>query len=155
MYRETLCQRVQSLIEPVLMQQGVELVELQLRQNKGRCLIRLYADTAAGISLEDCRKLSFDIGQVLDVEDVIQVPYVLEVSSPGLGRPLRTARDFQRQCNRLVTIFLRTPFMGKLQYTGRLATVSDETLVLYVSPETPFSIPLPQVEHGVVELEFK
>src|SRR5262249_50073614 len=117
--------------------------------------VRVYADAEGGISLDDCRKLSLEIGQMLEAEDLIPTSYVLEVSSPGLDRPLRTARDFQRQRQRMVTVFLQSPLMGKTQYTGRVAAVTEAHLVLHVSPDTPLTIPLPQVERGVIELEFK
>jgi ribosome maturation factor RimP len=155
MYRETLRHSVADIVAPLLQTQGFELVELQLQQRKGQWLVRVYADAEGGISLEDCRRLSLEIGQVLDADDVISTSYVLEVSSPGLDRPLRTARDFQRQRQRLVTVFLQAPLLGKTQYTGRVAAVTEADLVLHVSSDTPLTIPLPQIEHGVVELEFK
>lgn len=155
MYRETLRQSVADIVAPLLQMQGFELVELQLQQRKGQWLVRVFAEAEGGISLEDCRRLSLEIGQVLDADDVMSTSYVLEVSSPGLDRPLRTARDFQRQRQRLVTVFLQTPLMGKTQYTGRVAAVTEAHLVLHVSPDTPLTIPLPQIGHGVVELEFK
>ena len=142
MYRETLQQRIITLIEPLLLQQDVELVELQAQQQKGRCFIRLYVDTAEGIAIEDCQKLSYSIGQILDNEDAISASsYVLEVSSPGLDRPLRVLRDFQRQCHRLVRVFLHTPLMGKTQYMGRIASATQADLVLHIPPDTPISIP--------------
>jgi ribosome maturation factor RimP len=155
MYRETLRQSVADIIAPLLEEQGFELIELQLQQRKGQWLVRVFADAEGGISLEDCRRLSLTLGQVLDAEDVISTSYVLEVSSPGLDRPLRTARDFQRQRQRMVTVFLQSPLMGKTQYTGRVAAVTEAHLVLHVPPDTPLTIPLPQVAHGVIELEFK
>ena len=155
MYRETLRQSIADIIAPLLQTQGFELVELQLQQRKGQWLVRVFADAEGGISLEDCRRLSLEIGQVLDAEELISTSYVLEVSSPGLDRPLRTARDFQRQRQRMVTVFLQSPLMGKIQYTGRVAAVTEAGLVLHVSPDTPLTIPLPQIGHGVVELEFK
>lgn len=155
MYRETLRQSVIDIVAPLLQTQGFELVELQLQQRKGQWLVRVFADAEGGISLADCQRLSLDIGQVLDAEDVITTSYVLEVSSPGLDRPLRTARDFQRQHQRLVTVFLQSPLLGKTQYTGRVAAVTEAHVVLHVSPDTPLAIPLPQIERGVVELEFK
>jgi ribosome maturation factor RimP len=155
MYRETLRQSVTEIVEPLLQAQGFECIELQLQQRKGQCLVRVFADAEGGISLEDCRRLSLAIGQVLDAEDLISTPYVLEVSSPGLDRPLRTARDFQRQHQRLVTVFLQSPLLGKTQYTGRVTAVTEAHLVLQVSPDTPLTIPLSQVAHGVIELEFK
>jgi ribosome maturation factor RimP len=155
MYRETLIRNITDLIEPFLQAQGFELVELQLRQRQGSWLVRVFADAEGGISLEDCRTLSLEIGQVLDAEDLIPASYVLEVSSPGLDRPLRTPRDFQRQCHHMVTVFLRTPLLGKTQYTGRVAAVAEAHLVLHLPPDTPVEIPLTQIERGVVELEFK
>jgi len=155
MYREMIHQSVADLVEPLLQTQGFELVEIQLQQRKGQWLVRVFADAEGGISLEDCRRLSLEIGQVLDAEDPIAASYVLEVSSPGLDRPLRTARDFQRQRQRMVTVFLQSPLMGQIQYTGRVAAVTEAHLVLHVPPDAPLTIPLPQVNHGVVALEFK
>jgi len=155
MYHEALVQNITDVIEPLLQAQGFEIVELQLRQRKGSWLVRVFVDVEGGISLDDCRTLSLEIGQVLDAEDLIPESYVLEVSSPGLDRPLRTPRDFRRQCHHMVTIFLRIPLLGKTQYTGRVATVADSHLVLHLPPDTPFEIPLTHIDHGIVELEFK
>lgn len=155
MYRETLAQNLTELIEPLLQARGVDLVELQLRQQKGAWLVRIFVDTEGGISLDDCRIVSLEIGQILDAEDLIPESYVLEVSSPGLDRPLRTPRDFQRQMRRLVTVFLRTPLQEKTQYTGRVAAVAETSLVLHQPPEAPIEIPLTHIDHGIVELEFK
>jgi len=155
MYRELLHQSVVDLVEPLLQTQGFELVELQLQQRKGQWLVRVFADAEGGISLEDCRRLSLEIGQMLDIEDLIAASYVLEVSSPGLDRPLRTARDFQRQRQRLVTVFLHSPHMGKTTYIGRVVAVTNCDLVLHVLPDTLLTIPLAQIDHGIVELEFK
>lgn len=155
MYREMFSQSVMDLVEPLLELQGFDLVELQVQQRKGRWLVRIFADGEDGISLEDCRRLSLEIGRVLDAEDLLPEPYVLEVSSPGLDRPLRTARDFRRQRRRMVTVFLHTPLMGQATYTGRVAEVNETQVVLYMPPDTPCEIPLTHIDHGMVELEFK
>ena len=155
MYRETIRQSIAEIVEPLLQTQGFELVELQLQQRKGQWLIRVFADVEGGISLEDCQRLSRDIGLAFDVEDLIATSYVLEVSSPGLDRRLRTARDFQRQRQRMVTVFLNSPHMGQAQQIGRVAAVTASHLVLHLPPAIPLTIPLPQIDYGVVELEFK
>jgi len=155
MYRETIRQDIVGIVEPLLQTQGFELVELQLQQRKGQWLVRVFADAEGGISLEDCQRLSRDIGQAFEVENLIATSYVLEVSSPGLDRPLRTARDFQRQRQRMVTVFLKFPHMGQVQQTGRVAAVTASHLVLHLPPDTPLTIPFPQIDYGVVELEFK
>ena len=154
MYRDMLFQNVIDCIEPLLQGQGFDLVELQVQPRKGRWLVRIFIDTEKGISLEDCHRLSLTLGQIFDADELIPAPYVLEVSSPGLDRSLRTARDFRRHQQRTVTIFLRTPLFDKVQYTGRVAAVADSHVVLHNPPDTPFEIPLSHVDHGRVELEF-
>lgn len=155
MRRETFFQNVSEAIKSFLDAQGVEFVELQLQQHKGRWLVRVFVDNCGGISLEDCRNLSFEIGQLLDAENLIPASYVLEVSSPGLDRPLKNLRDFQRQCQRMVTVFLHSPYLDKAQYTGRVAAVTESHLFLHSDTETPITIPFQSIDHGVVELEFK
>ena len=155
MQRETLSQNVNESIEPLLNSQGVELVELQLQQHKGRWLVRIFVDNDAGISLEDCRRLNSEIGRLMDAEDVIPASYVLEVSSPGLDRPLRNLRDFRRQLQRVVTVVLHVPHLDKVQYTGRVAGVTESHLFLQTDSDTPVMIPFQSIDHGVVELEFK
>jgi ribosome maturation factor RimP len=155
MQRETLSQNVSEAIKSFLDAQGVEFVELQLQQHKGRWLVRVFVDNNGGISLEDCRILSFEIGQLLDAEDLVPASYVLEVSSPGLGRPLKNLRDFRRQCQRMVTVFLHSPYLDKAQYTGRVAAVTESHLFLHSDTEAPITIPFQSIDHGVVELEFK
>ena len=155
MQRETLSQNVNETIEPLLDSLGIELVELQLQQHKGRWLVRIFVDSDIGISLEDCRRLNFEIGQLIDAEDVIPASYVLEVSSPGLDRPLRNMRDFRRQKQRVVKVFLHVPHLDKAQYTGRVAGVTESHLLLQTDSDTPVTIPFQSIDRGVVELEFK
>lgn len=155
MKRDDLSQIVNQTIEPLLCAQGVELVELQLKQQKGRWLVRVFVDNETGISLEDCRLLNSEIGQLMDSENVIPGPYVLEISSPGLDRPLRNLRDFRRQQQRVVTVFLHVPHLDKAQYTGRVAGVTESHLFLQTDSDTPVMIPFQSINHGMVELEFK
>lgn len=155
MEREKLSQQISEAITPFLDAHGFEFIELQLQQHKGRWLVRLFVDNNGGISLEDCRSLSFEIGQLLDAENLIPASYVLEVSSPGLDRPLKNLRDFRRQCQRMVTVFLHSPYLDETRYTGRVTAVTESHLFLYIDTETPVTIPFQSIDHGVVELEFK
>ena len=155
MQREKLSQQVSEAITPFLDAHGFEFIELQLQQHKGRWLVRLFVDNNGGISLEDCRSLSFEIGQLLDAENLIPASYVLEVSSPGLDRPLKNLRDFRRQGQRMVTVFLHSPYLDETRYTGRVVAVTESHLSLYIDTETPVTIPFQSIDYGVVELEFK
>ncbi len=155
LYRDTLLQTITEVITSLLNVHGAELVELKLSPQRGRWLVRIFVDAEDGVSLDDCRKLSYEIGQVLDAEELIPTAYLLEVSSPGLDRPLRTPRDFRRQHRHLVTVFLHTSLLGATEYKGRVADVTETQLVLHQPPEKPLEIPWTQVDHGVVEIEFK
>ena len=155
MQRENLSQQVREAITPFLDAHGFEFIELQLQQHKGRWLVRLFVDNNGGLSLEDCRSLSFEIGQLLDAENLIPASYILEVSSPGLDRPLKNLRDFRRQCQRMVTVFLHSPYLDKTRYTGRVAAATESHLSLYIDTETPITIPFQSIDYGVVELEFR
>ena len=91
----------------------------------------------------------------MEAENVIPVSYVLEVSSPGLDRPLRNLRDFRRQVQRVVTVFLHVSHLDKARYTGRVVEVTESHLFLQADSDTPVMIPFQSIDHGLVELEFK
>lgn len=155
MQRETIQHTIASLLEPLLSAQGFELVDLQVQPRRSQWLVRLFVDTPGGIGLEDCRRLSGEIGHLLDADDLIPVSYRLEVSSPGLDRPLHTVRDFQRHMQRLVRVFLRAPVDDQVQYVGRVVEVTADHLLLQVSPEALRVLPFALIDHGTVEVEFR
>ena len=92
MDQEEILKRVGELSEPILAGEGFELVEIQFRRESRGWILRLFVDREGGMSLDDCVRLSHEIGRGLDVEDLIEMPYTLEVSSPGLTRSLKTSR---------------------------------------------------------------
>jgi ribosome maturation factor RimP len=109
---------------------GVELVECDLFQAGNRKILRIFIDRPTGVSIDDCAKVSRSLGALLDLEDLIPTAYNIEVSSPGLDRPLKTTRDFERNIGHLVRI--TKPKGAPL--IGRLKAVTEETLV--VAPKT-------------------
>ena len=98
-------ERVRSLAEPVLSKHGAELVDVQVRRGRTQ-LVRVVADQPGGITLETCARVSEELSRMLDVDDPIEGRYTLEVTSPGLDRPLRTEADFRKQQGRQVKIVL-------------------------------------------------
>jgi len=92
--------RIREVIAPVLERASVELVDLRMLPQKGRRVLRLYIDKPGGVDLHDCTTISREVSVQLDVHDLIPGRYTLEVSSPGLDRPLRTAPDFERNVGR-------------------------------------------------------
>lgn len=102
--QETVLERVRALAEPILATLGFELVELEYKREGRGWILRFFLDKEGGITLDDCADASREIGMLLEVEDVIPTAYDLEVSSPGIDRPLKKAADFERFKGSLVKI---------------------------------------------------
>jgi ribosome maturation factor RimP len=102
--QETIAERARRLLEPLLARDGLELVEVEWVRLSGRWTLRVFVDRPGGISLEDCQAASHTVEPVLDVEDFIEPAYDLEVSSPGLDRPLRKSEDFERYAGQRVQV---------------------------------------------------
>ena len=117
---EELTERVRSLAEPVLARHGAELVELAVRRGRTQ-LVRVVADRPGGIDLDTCARVSEELSRMLDADDPIAGRYTLEVTSPGLDRPLRTPADFRRALGRRVRIVLESA-----QYEGTLEEVGED-----------------------------
>jgi ribosome maturation factor RimP len=129
--KERITARVEELIQPLLVAQGVELVELEYnRPRRGRATLRLFLDREGGITLEDLARLSRVVGQLLDVHDPIPGSYNLEVSSPGLTRALKKPADFQRYAGRLVRITTRQPVEGRQVHQGILQGLEGDRVCL-------------------------
>lgn len=104
MNTESLIERVQQLITPILDECGMELVDLEFKREGRDWFLRLFIDKDGGVTLDDCADVSREVGSLLEVEDPIQSAYRLEVSSPGLDRPLKKAADYERFRGKLVKI---------------------------------------------------
>ena len=102
--QETTLEKIQQLVLPILADQGMELVDLEYRREGRDWVVRLFIDKEGGVTLDDCTEVSHEVGAVLDVEDLIDVAFHLEVSSPGLDRPLKKPSDFERFAGRLVKV---------------------------------------------------
>jgi ribosome maturation factor RimP len=128
----TLRERLIALIEPVLGRLGYELVELEYAAGRSQAVVRLFIDQPAGITVEDCERVSREIAALLDVEDPIPTAYTLEVSSPGFDRLLRTPAHFGRFVGSRVFVELKVPRAGRKRYTGMLQAADDKGIELEV-----------------------
>jgi ribosome maturation factor RimP len=136
---------VQNLIEPVISALGYELVGIEyLSQGRGS-LLRIYIDHADGINVHDCERVSHQVSGVLDVEDVIRGQYTLEVSSPGLDRPLFTKEQFERFIGSDVSIRLSIAQEGRKKFKGVLRGIDDNNVLLFAD-EQEFSLPFNAIE---------
>ncbi|HWM65330.1 MAG TPA: ribosome maturation factor RimP [Steroidobacteraceae bacterium] len=137
----TLRERLIALIEPVLAQLGYELVELEYAAGRTQAVVRIFIDktgidTPAGISVDDCERVSRDVAALLDVDDPIPTAYTLEVSSPGFDRVLRTPAHFERFVGERVYVELQAPRAGRKRYTGLLKAATATGIELEVDKQT-------------------
>ncbi|MGH8362267.1 MAG: ribosome maturation factor RimP [Gammaproteobacteria bacterium] len=143
--RETLL----KILEPAIEGLGFELVELEF-QGK---LLRLYIDQPQGVTLDDCEKVSRQIGALLDVEDPIPGAYTLEVSSPGLDRPLRKPADFSAQSGQRARIELTLPLNDRRRFSGTLRGLENDEVLIEVDGAM-FRLPLAQIGKARLAPEF-
>ena len=123
---EFITRKVRDVAESFLPSMGLELVDVQFHREGHGWVLRLFIDREGGVSLDHCSKVSREISAYLDVEDVIEQPYHLEVSSPGLDRPLRDFGDFKRFCGKSARIKLREPVNGQRVFNGKINQVHDD-----------------------------
>ncbi len=152
MTQQEIIDRVRQLAEPLLAEDGFELVEVEFRREARGWVLRLYVDKEGGITLDDCAGISREVGRNLDVEDFIFNPYTLEVSSPGLTRSLRNERDFMKHQNRLVKVVTREPIGNRRKWKGRIRGVEGDRVEIEVDGEL-FQIPLSNVAKANLEMD--
>lgn len=114
---------------------SLELVDVAVIREKGRTLLRIAVDKGGGVTLDDCAQASEMVGQVLERENVIHGPYVLEVMSPGLDRPIRRPEDFSRSIGKRIKVKLLQPLEGKSSFSGILRDAGVESMVLDLGDE--------------------
>lgn len=139
-YRE----KIWELTETILTAEGMELVEAECLRMPSRWLIRIYMDKEGGVTLADCSEISHQLGDVLDVHDVPPGPYTLEVSSPGLDRPLVRDKDFLKYQGAAVDIRLREKMAGVKHFKGKLVEfleVDGQKLLVVDVSGTSYRIP--------------
>ena len=127
-------QRLIELLEPPVEALGYELVDLDFRVGR-RGLLRIFIDKEKGVNLADCELVSRQLSAFLDVEDPLPGRYVLEVSSPGLDRPLRTLEHFRRFRDCRAKVRLREPRESRRMLNGRLLGIREESIVMDVDGE--------------------
>lgn len=148
-------QEVIELIEPVLDEMGIELVDAQYLSDRGRWILRIYVDQAGGIGVDECGEVSREIGDLIDVEDIIEHEYVLEVSSPGLNRPLTRDAHFRRAVGMKIKVRTQAAVEGgQRNFTGCLRRF--ENRILYLESENRvIPLALENVEKANLVYEFK
>ena len=149
-----LVNRIGEIARPILDSMGLELVEVAYSGHGGRGRVRLFIDKAGGVTLEDCEQASRSVSVALDVEDPIRIPYVLEVSSPGLDRPLKRPQDFERVKGQRIKVRTSQAVEGQWEWAGRLQGLRDSQIVLALPEGREVRLPLDCVSVARIELEW-
>lgn len=140
-------ERLQTLLEPLVENLGYELVLLEYSPHRGSALLRLFIDAVGGVTLGDCERVSREVTGVLDVEDPIPHAYRLEVSSPGLDRPLVKREHFERFAGETARISLSEPRNGQRRFVGVLRGMAGDDVCLE-TPEGPQRFRMSEIERA-------
>ena len=146
-------QNLHELLEPFVEEQGYELTNIEYKKEGIDWFLRLFIDGENGVGLEDCQKVSRAVGDKLDMEDPIPHSYTLEVSSPGVERPLKKERDFHRFEGELVQIRTFSPVSGQKNFRGKLEGFKDGEIHLETDGNS-VAIPLENVSKAHLLVEF-
>lgn len=123
---------VTRLAMPLLEEKGMEFVDLQFRRESTGWVLRLFVDKAGGITVDDCAEISRELGTHLDVKELIPYNYRLEISSPGVNRPLKKLDDFKRFMGHTIQITTVSPLENRRKFTGLLKAVNENAIIIEV-----------------------
>ncbi|CBE67645.1 MAG: ribosome maturation factor RimP [Candidatus Methylomirabilis oxygeniifera] len=134
-------ERVRAIALPLFTELGLELVDVEFRREAGGWILRLYLDKPDGVTLDDCQRVSEELSDLLDVENIIHHPYTLEVSSPGLNRPLLRESDFLRFAGQRARVTTLQAVAGQRRFLGVLRGCEDGQVLLEREDGTTVLIP--------------
>lgn len=141
---------LEQLITPILENENAKLVELQLKGRPDNQIVKIFVDTEDGVTLDKCKSISRQMSDVLDSADIFNGKYRLEVSSPGLDRPLLNRNDFARNMHKEVDIKYESN-LGIEDFKGKIVDVSYENVSIQGSDEIK-SVPISKIKHGKISL---
>lgn len=161
--------RIRPIADRVARDCGLEVFDVQFRREPVGLVLRVIIDRPVrkddagvvqverleeSIGIEECQRVSEDLSAVLDVEDVVEAHYTLEVSSPGLDRPLRARDDYQRFAGRLIKVVLSEPVEGQMHFEGRLEGMEGDEVVVTVGRDKQERIPFGVISRARLDVDF-
>ena len=150
---DEIVESVRNLALPILEESGLELVDIEYLREPNGWVVRLFIEKEDGITLQECTAVSRELGYLMEVKEVIDHPYNLEVSSPGLDRPLKTEKDFQRFSGKKATIKTAEPLDGRRNFKGTICSFENGAVTLAHEGES-WTIPLEAIAKAKLIYEF-
>lgn len=147
-------QKTQKLLEPILEKNHYDLYDVEFVKEGGNWYLRIYIDKDGGITIDDCELVSKALSDLLDVHDYISESYMLEVSSPGLGRQLRRDRHFEKSIGEEVEVKLYKAINKKKEYIGFLKAFDKDTITIELEDESKTEMVIPRNQISIVRLTF-
>jgi ribosome maturation factor RimP len=145
---------VSPLAEGFLHESDMEMVDLEFQFESGRWTLRIFIDKEGGVTVDDCANVNKELGYLIEAKNIIDYHYVLEVSSPGLNRPLKKEKDFIRSIGKMVKLKLSRPVNKRSKFIGRLTNVREGMISLLVDDGSLVELPLKEIDKARVKYEF-
>lgn len=152
--RETYEKKTEELITPLIDAEGFELVDVEYVKEGADWYLRVYIDKDGGITVNDCEKISRAFNEILDREDYIDDAYIFEVSSPGLLRPLKKDKDYQRNLGKLLEVKLFAPLNGVKEFEAELKSYDKESATLVMDDDTEVTVKRSEISLVRPAIEF-
>lgn len=146
-------EKIEAVVEPVVQSAGCELVACEWTMEGGRAVLRVLVDKEEGLIVQDCERISHLLDPVLDVEDLIPGRYNLEISSPGLERPLRKFNDFKRFTGNVARLKTKIPLHNRSHFKGVIRKVEDDTVTIE-GDGAVFEIPFKEIHRARLEVDW-
>ena len=143
-------ENIGHILAPILEEDCLELIDIEFRPSGKRWLLRIYIDKDGGVTISDCEKVNRELSRSLDVEDVIDHQYVLEVSSPGLTRPLKSVNDFKRCKGKQCKIVTSKPLEGRNEFIGEIVRTNGDEVEIKGKIDI-FTIPICDIKKAHLE----
>jgi ribosome maturation factor RimP len=147
-------ERIQEILTPVLDQRGLELVDITLRVEGGHWILRVTIDREGGVQVHHCTAVNRELNVHMDVEDLVPVKYFLEVSSPGLDRPLKNESDYQRFKGRLVKIKTTLPVAGRKKINGTIEGIENGVVGVLLEDGMRLEVPVEDISSAKLDYKF-
>ncbi|WP_038057158.1 ribosome maturation factor RimP [Thermodesulfobacterium hydrogeniphilum] len=154
MEERDLKEKIKELIELPILKKNIELVDLEWKRERAGWVLRIFIDKPGGVTIGDCVKISELVGKILDKENIIHRSYNLEVSSPGIERPLVKKEDYERFKGEKAKITLKEPLEGRKNFTGIIIGIKDDKVWVEIDGKV-FKLPIENIKKANLQPEIK